>query len=79
MGDGINDPPAVKASDVGISVNSAVDIAQESSDIILLENSLLILEQGVLEDRRVFGNIVKYIKMAASSIPKCGHWGERIE
>jgi Mg2+-importing ATPase len=52
---------------VGISVNSAVDIAKESSDIILLENSLLVLEQGVLEGRRVFGNIVKYIKMAASS------------
>jgi Mg2+-importing ATPase len=52
---------------VGISVDSAVDIAKESSDIILLENSLLILQQGVLEGRRVFGNIVKYIKMAASS------------
>jgi Mg2+-importing ATPase len=52
---------------VGVSVNSAVDIAKESSDIILLDNSLLTLEQGVLEGRRVFGNIVKYIKMAASS------------
>jgi Mg2+-importing ATPase len=67
MGDGINDAPALKKADVGISVDSAVDIAKESSDIILLENSLLILEQGVLEGRRVFGNITKYIKMAASS------------
>lgn len=67
MGDGINDASALKAADVGISVDSAVDIAKESSDIILLENSLLVLQQGVLEGRRVFGNIVKYIKMAASS------------
>jgi Mg2+-importing ATPase len=67
MGDGINDAPALKAGDVGISVDTAVDIAKESSDIILLENSLLTLEQGVISGRRVFGNITKYIRMAASS------------
>jgi len=68
MGDGINDAPALKAADVGVSVDTAVDIAKESSDIILLENSLLVLEEGVMEGRRVFGNIIKYIKMAASRI-----------
>jgi len=67
MGDGINDGPALKAADVGISVDTAVDIAKESADIILLEKSLLVLEEGVLEGRKVFGNITKYIKMGASS------------
>lgn len=67
MGDGINDGPALKAADVGISVDTAVDIAKESADIILLEKSLLVLEEGVIEGRKVFGNIVKYVKMGASS------------
>ena len=67
MGDGINDGPALKTADVSISVDSAVDIAKESADIILLEKSLLVLYQGVLEGRRVFGNLMKYLKMSASS------------
>ncbi len=67
MGDGINDAPALKAADVGISVDTAVDIAKEASDIILLEKSLLVLEDGILEGRKVFGNIIKYARMAASS------------
>ena len=67
MGDGINDGPALKAADVGISVDTAVDIAKETADIILLEKSLAVLGDGVLEGRKVFGNITKYIKMGASS------------
>jgi Mg2+-importing ATPase len=67
LGDGINDGPALRAADVGISVDTAVDIAKESADIILLEKSLLVLEEGVIEGRKVFGNILKYIKMTASS------------
>lgn len=67
LGDGINDASALKQSDIGISVDSAVDIAKESADIILLEKDLLVLEDGVLEGRKTFGNITKYIKMTASS------------
>ena len=67
LGDGINDGPALKAADVGVSVDTAVDIAKESADIILLEKSLMVLHDGVIEGRKVFGNIVKYIKMGASS------------
>ncbi|GGH12286.1 magnesium-translocating P-type ATPase [Paenibacillus segetis] len=67
MGDGINDSVALKEADVGISVDTAVDIAKESADIILLEKSLMVLEQGVIEGRNTFGNIIKYIKMTASS------------
>jgi len=67
LGDGINDAAAMKSADIGISVDSAVDIAKESADIILLEKDLMVLEDGVLEGRKTFGNINKYIKMTASS------------
>jgi P-type Mg2+ transporter len=67
LGDGINDSLGLKAADVGISVDTAVDIAKESADIILLEKSLLVLQEGVTEGRKVFANITKYIKMGASS------------
>jgi Mg2+-importing ATPase len=67
LGDGINDAMALREADVGISVDSAVDIAKEAADIILLEKNLLVLERGVVWGRRTFGNIVKYINMTASS------------
>ncbi|MDE6623215.1 MAG: magnesium-translocating P-type ATPase [Alistipes sp.] len=67
LGDGINDAAALRQSDIGISVDSAVDIAKESADIILLEKDLMVLENGVEEGRRTFGNIIKYVKMTASS------------
>ena len=67
MGDGINDAPALRAADVGISVDTATDIAKESADLILLEKDLMVLEGGVIEGRKVFANIVKYIRMGASS------------
>ena len=67
MGDGINDAAAIRDSDVGISVDTAVDIAKESADIILLEKDLMVLRKGVIYGRRTFGNIIKYIKMTASS------------
>jgi len=67
MGDGINDAPALRAADIGISVDSGVDIAKEAADIILLEKSLMVLEEGVQEGRRTFSNMLKYIRMTASS------------
>ncbi|MGY0036598.1 HAD-IC family P-type ATPase [Pedobacter sp. NJ-S-72] len=67
MGDGINDAVALRDADVGISVDTAVDIAKESADIILLEKDLMVLRKGVIYGRRTFGNIIKYIKMTASS------------
>jgi Mg2+-importing ATPase len=67
MGDGINDAPALRAADVGISVDTATDIAKESADLILLEKDLMVLEGGVIEGRKVFANILKYIRMGASS------------
>ncbi|WP_298995711.1 magnesium-translocating P-type ATPase [uncultured Desulfovibrio sp.] len=67
MGDGINDAAAMKAADVGISVDSAVDIAKESADVILLEKDLMVLEKGIIEGRKTYANMIKYIKMTASS------------
>ncbi|HCM14271.1 MAG TPA: magnesium-translocating P-type ATPase, partial [Lachnospiraceae bacterium] len=73
MGDGINDALPLRQADVGISVDSAVDIAKETADIILMKKDLMVLEEGVIEGRRTFGNIIKYIKMAAS-----GNFGNMI-
>ena len=67
LGDGINDALALKAADVGISVDSAVDVAKETADIVLLEKSLLVLEDGIIEGRKIFANIIKYIRMGSSS------------
>ena len=67
MGDGINDAAAMKSADIGISVDTAVDVAKESADIILLEKNLMVLEQGIIEGRKTYANMMKYIKMTASS------------
>lgn len=67
LGDGINDAPALRDADVGISVDTGTDIAKESADIILLEKDLMVLEQGVIKGRETFGNIIKYLNMTASS------------
>ena len=67
LGDGVNDAPALRQSDIGISVDSAVDVAKESADIILLDKDLNVLKDGIVEGRKTFGNITKYIKMTASS------------
>lgn len=67
MGDGINDAPSLKAADIGISVNSATDVAKDSADIILTEKNLLVIKEGILEGRRTFGNTMKYILMGLSS------------
>ena len=67
LGDGINDAPAMRAADVGISVDTAVDIAKESADVILLEKDLMVLERGIVSGRKIFGNIMKYIKATTSS------------
>ena len=67
MGDGINDAAAMKEADIGISVDTAVDVAKESADIVLLEKDLMVLEQGIIEGRKTYANMIKYIKMTASS------------
>ena len=67
MGDGINDAAAMKAADIGISVDTAVDVAKECADVILLEKDLMVLEQGIIEGRKTYANMIKYIKMTASS------------
>ena len=67
LGDGINDAAAMKAADIGISVDTAVDIAKESADVILLEKDLMVLEEGIVEGRKTYANMIKYIKMTASS------------